>query len=142
MSEAIREKEDFRSIARVGSNANFAGLDFGVVLRRYALMRRMWKLDSEELTWVTAIFLRKTNAGKLYSLLNDNHEWKDRVEFQNKLYDLEFIDMSITTLEDMKEENPKEELLISIRENNIMDFYVFIVKKKDGRDRGYIKELV
>jgi hypothetical protein len=76
----------------------------------------------------------------LLSILNENHEWKDRVEFQNKLYDLEFIDMSIDTLE--KDMGADEELLISIRENNVMDFYVFLVKKKDQRDRGYVKELM
>jgi len=140
MSEATSTREDFRATAKIGSNANFAGLEFGTMLRRYTLMRRMWKLDPEELTWVTAIFLRKTTASKLLSILNENHEWKDRVEFQNKLYDLEFIDMSIDTLE--KDMGADEELLISIRENNIMDFYVFLVKKKDQRDRGYVKELM
>jgi len=133
------EREDFR--VHVGKNADFKGLDIGNTLRRFTLMRRMWKFTTEELGWVTAVFLRKTTAGYLDKLLNDNHEWKDRVEYQNKLYDLELIDMSAEMLKDIAKSAPTTELIISVRENSNEDFYVFLVKRKDNRDRGFIKDL-
>lgn len=134
-----RNTTDFRQF--VGKKADFSGLSIGDTLRRFTLMRRMWKFTEEELGWVTAVFLRKSTASYLYNILNDNHEWKDRVEFQNKLYDLEFIDMSTEILEKLAKEEPNTELMISIRENSNEDFYVFLVKRLDNRDRGYMKDL-
>lgn len=134
-----RNATDFRQY--VGKDADFSGLSIGDTLRRFTLMRRMWKFTEEELGWITAVFLRKSTARYLFNMLNDNHEWKDRVEFQNKLYDLEFIDMSTETLEKLAKEEPNTELMISIRENSNEDFYVFLVKRKDNRDRGYMKDL-
>ena len=133
------ERQDFRS--HIGKDANFKGQPLGVTLRRFTLMRRMWKFSEEELGWVTAVFLRKCTAKYLLDLHNLDHDWKDRVEFQNKLYDLEFIDMSMETLKELVKEAPNTELMISIRENTEEDFYVFLVKLKDSRDRGYMKDL-
>jgi hypothetical protein len=138
-AKVTEDKEDFR--VNVGKNSDFNGLDIGTTLRRFTLMRRMWKFTNEELGWVTAVFLRKATAKYLRSMINENHEWKDRVEFQNKLYDMEFIDMSIDILEELADKAPNTELMISIRENSHEDFYVFLIKKKDNRDRGYMKDL-
>ena len=120
----------FRDTMKIGSNTNFADLPIEVTLRRFILMRRVWILNSEELTWVDKIYLKRTTTENFLDLLNEGHEWKDRIEFNNKLYDLEFINCS---LEFIKEEKPK--LLISIRENHNANFYCMLVRVIEDESR-------
>lgn len=123
----------------IGTDANFYGIDKDTLTRRYAIMRRVWQLNPTELRWITSGFMRRTTGKRFIELLDTSHKWKERIEYNNKLYELEFIDCNLDWIED----NPDAELLVSARENARTNFYCFLVKKiigeMDGKER--IREL-
>jgi hypothetical protein len=126
--------ESTRNI-RLGGDADFRGVDKDTLTRRYAILRRVWTLSNEELQWTTASFLRKTTAGHLDDLIDTDHDWKDRIEYNNKLYDLEFIDCGIDWLKN----NEDAQLILSGRENSGANFYCFLVKRVIGHFPGLEK---
>lgn len=125
------QEEDAKMGMGMGSNADFRNVDNDSRLRRFAILRRCWKLLPEERTWITGFFMRATSASKLVSLLNEDHPWKDRVEYNSKLYDLELIEMSLQMIEDAAKASDGKSInyLISVRENSLNNFNVFLVKK-------------
>lgn len=123
----------------IGTDANFYGLDKDTLTRRYAVMRRVWQLNPIELRWITSGFLRITTGRRLIELLDTTHKWKERIEYNNKLYDLEFIDCNLNWIED----NPDAELIVSARENSKVNFYCFLIKKivGDMDDKERVRKL-
>ena len=122
------EIRDFRAANKIGSNSNFSQLSLDTIIRRTILLRNLWILNTEELTWVDKIYLKKTDQETFLNYINTDHEWKNRLEFNNKLYDLEFLSCS---LESIKEDKEKHNLLLSVRENNYLNFYCMIVRMID-----------
>jgi hypothetical protein len=120
---------------RLGGDADFRGVDKDTLTRRYAILRRVWTLNTEELQWTTASFLRKTTCENLLQKIDDQHEWKERLEYNNKLYDIEIIDCHLDWMQD----NPKTQLIMSGRENSNTNFYCFLIKRIVGYFPGLEK---
>lgn len=131
MSVTTRDDENM-----LGKNSSFEDVDVDTRLRRYAILRRVWTLSSEELGWINRYVVRQTTAGELEEFLNEDHEWKLRVEVNNHLYDVEFIELCREWV--ANKENSDEMLIVSLRENRKLGFYVALVKRVTG-DSSWVK---
>lgn len=131
MSVSIRDEEQ-----KLGNNSSFDDADVDARLRRYAVLRRVWSLNDEELGWINRYVVRQTTAGEFEQFINEDHEWKLRVEINNHLYDVELIELSREWFEDAH--NKDEIILVSLRENRKLGLYIALVKRVTG-DSSWVK---
>jgi hypothetical protein len=136
---ATTSSNDFRAEAGMGKDADWSFLPTEEVTRRHILVRHLWLLNKKELQWVTDIFLRRGTANRIMEFINEDHEYKDRLEHMNKLWDIEYIGMGRETLDIALKQKDTEEFMISFRENSFVSLYVAIIRK--GTAKGYVREL-
>lgn len=116
------------ALENIGKNADFKKDSKEGNLRKYAILRRVWSLASNEKSWITRYFMRQATGADLQDYMNVDHEWKSRLEISGRLYDMEFIDTS----EGWVKDNPRALFLVSVRENSNTGFYVALIKKVVG----------
>lgn len=127
--------------ADIGTNTDWFQISQEDMTRRQVLLRHIWLLNRSETSWINNIFLLKATADTIMEFLNEDHEWKDRLEYKRKLWDIEFIDCSRSTLEDCLKVKSDEEFLLSFRENYSMNFYVVVVKRVKTPIRQYVRSM-
>lgn len=141
MSAATGNVVNFRE--NMGTDADWEKYALDVQLRRQAIIRNVWLLNSEEIPWITNIFLKKGTATEINDFFNEDHEYKDRLEFNKKLWDIEYIDMSRQTILDNVEVRSSEEFLLSFRENARENILIVIIKrlKHGATAKDYIRSI-
>lgn len=113
----------------MGQEADWSSWNLEDTIRRQVILRHVWILNRQEIPWITNIFLKKATAADIVDFINEDHEFKDRLEFSKKLWDIEYIDLARSTLTDLIESESDEEFLLSFRENTKENFLVVIIKR-------------
>lgn len=102
---------------------------------QHTLLRNCWRLKEEEYSLLNANYFLEATVDEFLSVCDENHPYLLRVEYRNKLYEVNFLHTSLRQLEEF----PKEtNLIISVREIDELSLFFMLVrlKRTDGKEVG------